>query len=113
VKVLKAFDGIVEQATENELSNASARADRTGMYCCPQTGVALAVLEKLLASKIILSNQCVIVISTAHGLKFSRFKVDYHEKKLQDVTPKYANPPIELPADIKSVRSAINRVIGK
>jgi threonine synthase len=113
VKVLKAFDGIVEQATEDELSNAAARADRTGMYCCPQTGVALAVLEKLLAGKVILPNQQVVVISTAHGLKFSRFKVDYHEKKLQDVTPRFANPPIELPADTKAVRAAIDKVVSK
>jgi threonine synthase len=113
VKVLKAFDGIVEQATEDELSNAAARADRTGMYCCPQTGVALAVLEKLIAGRIILPDQQVVVISTAHGLKFSRFKVDYHEKKLQDVTPRFANPPIELSANAEAVRKAIDRLIGK
>ncbi|HIQ04541.1 MAG TPA: threonine synthase, partial [Anaerolineae bacterium] len=47
VKVLKQFDGIVEQATEHELANAAARADLTGMYTCPHTGVALAVLFKL------------------------------------------------------------------
>jgi threonine synthase len=113
VKVLKAFDGIVEQATEEELSNASARADRTGMYCCPQTGVALAVLEKLISRKVILPDQQVVVISTAHGLKFSRFKVDYHEKKLIGVNPLFANPPVELPADINAVRKAIDNAIGK
>jgi threonine synthase len=113
VKVLKAFDGIVEQATEDELANAAARADRTGLYCCPQTGVALAVLEKLAAKKIVLSNQRVVVISTAHGLKFSRFKVDYHEKALQGVNSRYANPPIELPADAKAVRMAIDKAIWK
>jgi threonine synthase len=113
VKVLNAFDGIVEQATEEELANAAARADRTGLYCCPQTGVALAVLEKLAAQKIILSNQRVVVISTAHGLKFSRFKVDYHEKTLQGINSRYANPPIELPADAKAVRIAIDKAIGK
>jgi len=110
VKVLKAFDGIVEQATEDELANAAARADRAGLYCCPQTGVALAVLEKLINARIIQSNHKVVVISTAHGLKFSRFKVDYHENKLEDVKPLYSNPPIELPADINVVRKTIDRV---
>jgi threonine synthase len=112
VKVLKAFDGIVDQATEDELANAAARADRTGLYCCPQTGTALAVLFKLLEQKIISPKQRVVVISTAHGLKFTRFKVDYHERKLQDVAPRYANPPLELPADVDAVRKAIDRVIG-
>lgn len=113
VKVLQAFDGIVEQATEDELANAAARADRTGLYCCPQTGAALAVLFKLLEHKIIHPEQRVVVISTAHGLKFTRFKVDYHERKLQDIVPRYANPPIELPADADEVRNAIDRTIGK
>jgi threonine synthase len=113
VKVLKAFDGIVEQATDDELANAAARADRTGLYCCPQTGVALAVLERLKSRNIIQKDQRVVVISTAHGLKFSRFKVDYHERTLQDVASWHANPPVELPADVKAVRNAIDKAIQK
>ena len=44
---LKAMNGVVEQATEEELADACARADRTGLYTCPHTGVALACLFKL------------------------------------------------------------------
>ena len=47
IRALQAFDGVVEQATEAELADASARADRTGLFTCPHTGVALAALEKL------------------------------------------------------------------
>ena len=49
VKVLQAFEGVVEQATEDELANASGSADRVGLYICSQTGVALAVLYELIA----------------------------------------------------------------
>jgi threonine synthase len=48
-----------------------------------------------------------VVISTAHGLKFSRFKVDYHQGRLESVNERYANPPIELPADYEAVMAAI------
>jgi threonine synthase len=113
VKILQAFDGVVEEATEGELANAAARADRTGLYCCPQTGVALAVLDRLIERKAVLPHHRVVVISTAHGLKFSRFKVDYHERTLDDVSSWHANPPIELSADIKAVRSAIDNAIAK
>jgi threonine synthase len=113
VKVLRQFDGVVEQATENELANASARADRAGLFTCPQTGVALAALSKLVERKVIKKKDHVVVVSTAHGLKFSQFKVDYHEKRLADVNSLYPNPPILLPADINAVRNAIDRVIGK
>src|SRR6185436_4873171 len=35
IRTLKAFHGIVEQASEEELANASALADRCGMFNCP------------------------------------------------------------------------------
>src|SRR2546428_858453 len=37
VRTLKAFNGTVEQATEEELAEAAALADRTGMFSCPHT----------------------------------------------------------------------------
>ncbi len=113
VKVLREFDGIVEQATENELANAAARADKAGLFSCPQTGVALAALQKMIERKVIKKKDRVVVISTAHGLKFSQFKVDYHKKTLQEVDSHYANPPILLPADVNAVRNAIDEVIGR
>lgn len=110
VKALREFDGVVEQASEDELANASARADRAGMYTCPQTGVALAVVEKLVARRTIKSNERVVVISTAHGLKFTDYKVGYHAHKLSGVKTRYGNPPVELPADPDAVHRALDRV---
>ena len=107
VKVMNEFDGLVEQATEDEIANAAARADRTGLYTCPQTGVALAVLFKLVAGGVIKKHQRAVVISTAHGLKFSRFKVDYHNNQLENIAENYANPPLELPADYDLVLEKI------
>ena len=48
------------------------------MYTCPHTGVALAALFKLVERGVIKSKDRVVVISTAHGLKFTEFKVGYH-----------------------------------
>ena len=73
---------MVEQASETELADAAARADATGMFNCPHTGVALAALEKLIAAGTIKKGETVVVISTANGLKFTDFKVGYHERKL-------------------------------
>jgi threonine synthase len=112
VKVLHAFKGVVEQATEDELANAAARADRAGLYCCPQTGVALAALFNLIERSEVLPEHRVIVISTAHGLKFTRFKVGYHNQTLPEVVARHANLPIELPASYEAVSRAIDRAIG-
>jgi threonine synthase len=112
VKVLKKLDGVVEQATEDELANAAARADHTGLYCCPHTGVALAVLFKLIERGEVKRDDRVIVISTAHGLKFTDFKVGYHDGTLEGVTSRYANPPLELPATYDAVSQAIDERFG-
>ncbi len=109
VQAIQETDGLVEQATEDELANAAALADRTGMYTCPHTGVALAVLFKLREQGIVQGHERVVVISTAHGLKFTPFKVGYHEDTLDGVESRYANPPVYLPADPQVVREAIAR----
>jgi threonine synthase len=111
VKVLKAFNGVVEQASEDELANAAARADRVGLYCGPQTGVALAALLKLVQRGKIEGDDRVVVISTAHGLKFTRFKVGYHERKLENVVSRHANPPVELPPNLDAVNRAIDQTL--
>ncbi|MFH0977602.1 MAG: threonine synthase [Spirochaetota bacterium] len=113
IRVLKEFNGIVEQASEDELANAAALGDRTGLYACPHTGVALAVLLKLRKSKQISEKDRVIVISTAHGLKFSEFKVGYHKSQLEGVNSKYANKPIELEADTGKVMEVLEREFDK
>ena len=105
------FDSIVEQASEAELAEASALADLTGLFNCPHTGVALAVLRKLVRAGQIQSQERVVVISTAHGLKFIDFKRRYHEGRLRGVAAHSANKPIESPADYQSARDAIFGVL--
>lgn len=112
VGVLKQFDGLVEQANENELADAAARADRAGLYSCPQTGVALAALIKLVNCGTIKAHERVIVISTAHGLKFTNFKVGYHEGKLADIQSRLSNPPQKLLASFEAVSKAIDQSIS-
>lgn len=113
IRILKQFDGIVEQASEDELSNAAALVDRTGTFNCPHTGVAIAAFLKLQEKKIFKPSDRIVIISTAHGLKFVEFKIGYHKGELEGVFSKYANKPIELPADYGAVTEAIFNTIGK
>jgi threonine synthase len=100
---LKAMRGVVEQATENELADACARADRSGLYACPHTGVAIACARKLRERGTIGPAERVVIVSTASALKFTEFKLGYHEKKLPDVDATLANEPVALPPDVEEV----------
>jgi threonine synthase len=110
IRTLQKFNGVVEQASEAELADAAAAADRTGLFNCPHTGVALAALEKLVARGEIGKHDRTVVVSTANGLKFTDFKVRYHDGELPDVpNPKHANHPILLPNDYTVIRDAVRR----
>jgi len=80
VFALKNSNGIVEEATEEELMDAMAMADSTGMFICPHTGVALT---KLRNGGVIGAADRTVVVSTAHGLKFTQSKIDYHSREIK------------------------------
>jgi threonine synthase len=113
IRTLQRFNGVVEQATEQELADEAARADRTGMFNCPHTGVALAALRKLVERKIVRSHERVVVISTANGLKFADQKAAYHMGALEGIRPSQRNTPVELPPDPTQVTRAIARHVEK
>ena len=104
---------MVEQASELELAEEVARADRTGMFNCPHTGVALAALRKLIDKKIIRGHERVVVISTAHGLKFAEQKIAYHLDMLPDMHGSQQNRPVEVSADPKKISDAISRYVER
>jgi threonine synthase len=101
------MNGVVEEATEDEISDACARADLTGLYTCPHTGVALAALFKLRQRGVIQSDERTVVVSTANGLKFTEFKLGYHANKLAGVDARRANRAIELRADADEVAKVL------
>ena len=113
IKALVETRGVVEQASEEELADAVARADRTGMFNCPHTGVALACLEKLVAKGTIKKDERVVVISTAHGLKFTEFKARYHEQALEGIASKYANVPVDMGSEPEVVAGQIHQVLDQ
>jgi threonine synthase len=100
IRALQRCDGVVEQATEAELAEAASRGDRTGMYNCPHTGVALAAVFKLVERGEIRRQQRVVVLSTANGLKFTDFKI-----------ASTANVPIDLPNDYDAVRRTLETAV--
>ena len=113
IRALEATRGVVEQASEQEIADTAARADRTGLYVCPHTAVALAAVEKLRRKQVISPDDRVVVVSTASGLKFTDVKVRYHERALDGVSSSFVNPPVELPPDEDAVARLVEHLPSK
>jgi threonine synthase len=113
LRALEALDGLVEQASEQELADAAARADLAGLFTCPHTGVALAALEKLAARGVVRAEERVVVISTAHGLKFSDFKLGYHEETLPGLRSPLRTRSVKLAPTLGAVQDAIAARFGR
>ena len=108
IVAMKQTNGIVEQVTEAELANAANQADRFGFFNDPQTGVALAATAKLVRSGSISQSSKIVVISTAHGLKFIDFKLRFHRRELTGTSADLANLPIEVPSNPDAIRAVID-----
>ncbi|BBN13430.1 threonine synthase [Marchantia polymorpha subsp. ruderalis] len=112
IYALQRCDGIVEEATEEELMDAAAIADQTGMFTCPHTGVALTALMKLRKRGVIGPTDRTVVVSTAHGLKFTQSKIAYHSKELEGLACTYANPPVAVRDDFGSVMDVLRQKLS-
>jgi threonine synthase len=111
IRTLKKFNGIVEEAFEEEFADAAARCDLHGLYNDPHTGVALAAMFKQIEKNNIKAGELVVIISTANGLKFTEFKTNYHENKIEKINAKYVNNIIKADAKISSVIDIIKKLI--
>lgn len=114
ILALQATHGVAASASEGELIEACAKADRMGLFTCPHTGVALAVTERLIRQGHIGADEEVVVVSTAHGLKFTDSKVRYHAGELAHLgeQQRWRNPPMSLPAQLGPVMDALHARLG-
>ena len=111
VTALGKSQGIVASVSEDQLAHAAALGDRVGLYACPHTGVALGALMQLAKRGEIGSAERVVVVSTAHGLKFTQFKVGYHAGELAGVESRLTNTPWELPPSLDHVRGTVHEIL--
>ncbi|MEL6341297.1 MAG: threonine synthase [Myxococcota bacterium] len=106
VRALRRVKGRVTHATEGLLASTARWADQSGTYVCPHTAVALAAATQLREEGAVEAGQRVIVVSTAHGLKFTEFKTATISDSIAGVRLESTQAPIEVSDDWSSVRDA-------
>ena len=87
--------GVIQAVTDDEIMNAYRRiAASEGVFVEPASAASLAGLMKL-APTMDLSHSRIVCVFTGHGLKDP------------GLPAKYAEPPMQLPADLKAVERAL------
>ena len=99
---IRFFDGVVERVSEAELLEAGAVANRNGLALCPNSAVALAGAAKLRRDGVIQKDDLVVVVATAHALKFAGTAAAYHRSGAR-----LANPPRRLPPTLDALLQAL------
>lgn len=110
-RALELTQGCVTSVSEEELVRAQAQADRAGFFVCPHTATALAGLERLAQAGELPEGASVVVVSTAHALKFIESKARFHTEASYFAaadTRGFKNPPTSVPADLDAVQRCLD-----
>jgi threonine synthase len=105
---LTATNGLVEQATDDEILDAKAKVDAAGIGAEPASCAAVAGLRKLIARGVVGRMERVAVVLTGHLLKDPDAVLGYHRGTLEGIHPSFANPPIACDADLACVLAAMD-----
>ncbi|HZM71102.1 MAG TPA: threonine synthase [Candidatus Cryosericum sp.] len=108
VREVRRARGAFASATEQEILDAKALVDASGVYICPNSATAVAGFLKARAGGLIGPHERVVIVATAHGCKFSRTTIDYHTGRIEGVDPARANRIVEIEADAR----AVERLLG-
>jgi threonine synthase len=106
LRSIRETDGIVEQVTDDEILDAKAIIDASGVGCEPASAASVAGARKLRDMGIIASDDQVVCILTGNLLKDPSTTVKYH---LEDINARYSNRPLVVDADLDKIEAALSQ----
>ena len=91
IRTLEWTNGVVEKVTDQQIMDAKALIDGTGVGCEPASACSLAGIRKLVDQGIIRKGDSVVGILTGHVLKDPDATIDYHSDHLANILPAHPN----------------------
>ena len=101
-------NGVVDEVTDQEILDAKAQLDASGIGAEPASCAAVAGAKKLVSAGVVKCTDRVVAILTGHLLKDPEIVVDYHRGALSGITSTYANPLRRSEATLSGVLAAMD-----
>ncbi len=102
--------GVVEEVTDQEIMDAKAVVDASGIGAEPASCASIAGVRKLVRAGVINKDEKVVAILTGGLLKDPDAAVNYHLGKLKGIKSNYANKPIQIEASMKAVKKYLSTI---
>jgi threonine synthase len=103
VRTLRNTNGVVEEVTDQEIMDAKALIDATGIGCEPASACSLAGLKKLVDRGLIRRDETVVGLLTGHVLKDTEVVIKYHSNTLEDIYPNHRNRIHDASASVEEL----------
>jgi len=100
---LQATRGTVTEVTDDEILDAKALVDSSGIGAEPASCATVAGLRRLLRGGVVKPTDSVCGVLTGHVLKDTDVVVDYHCGHIDGVTTDRANPPVVVEPTIEAL----------
>jgi threonine synthase len=107
VQAIRETNGVVLSTSDQELLEAKAAIDASGVGCEPASAVSLAGLRQLVGTGVVKPSERVVAILTGHILKDPGILLRYHQET--EPPPPGANRPIEIEATLGEVERVLRK----
>jgi threonine synthase len=106
-------NGVVEQVTEQEIMDAKAMVDASGIGAEPASCCVIAGPKKLVDAGIIPANASAVGILTGNMLKDPDAIINYHLGKLsdQEIDGQFKNKPQSIQSNVEAVKDALKDIL--
>jgi threonine synthase len=108
IRTLEWTNGVVESVTDQEILDAKAQIDRSGIGCEPASAASVAGIKKLIAAGVIGTDQEIVGVLTGHVLKDPEIVIKYHEGTLPEIASHYPNALRTIDPTLDDVRALLD-----
>jgi threonine synthase len=109
LRSIRETNGVVEQVSDNEILNAKAIIDASGIGCEPASAASLAGAKKLRDMGVITEGEKVVGILTGNLLKDPETTFQYHIESIEGIEAMYSNRPVQVEADLDNIQAVLSQ----